>query len=90
MKLVSWNVNGLRSLANNGYWEAFLRGREARHLLSPRDQGFAGPAYGTVPLPRRPTRPSFLLRSTQGLQRRRDLFKNRAAESDLRHGYQRV
>ena len=26
MKLVSWNVNGLRSLANNGYWEAFLKG----------------------------------------------------------------
>lgn len=26
MKIVSWNVNGLRSLANNGYWEAFLRG----------------------------------------------------------------
>lgn len=25
MKIVSWNVNGLRSLANNGYWESFLR-----------------------------------------------------------------
>ncbi len=26
MKIVSWNVNGLRSLAKNGYWESFLRG----------------------------------------------------------------
>ena len=26
MKIVSWNVNGLRSLGKNGYWEAFLRG----------------------------------------------------------------
>lgn len=26
MKLVSWNVNGLRSLEKNGYWDAFLRG----------------------------------------------------------------
>ena len=26
MKIVSWNVNGLRSLAKNGYWEAFLGG----------------------------------------------------------------
>lgn len=26
MKLVSWNVNGLRSLSKNGYWEAFLGG----------------------------------------------------------------
>ena len=26
MKIVSWNVNGLRSLAKDGYWEAFLRG----------------------------------------------------------------
>src|SRR3989338_3709955 len=26
MKIVSWNVNGLRSLANNGYWESFLKG----------------------------------------------------------------
>lgn len=26
MKLVSWNVNGLRSLGKNGYWEAFLHG----------------------------------------------------------------
>ena len=26
MRIVSWNVNGLRSIANNGYWEAFLRG----------------------------------------------------------------
>lgn len=26
MKIVSWNVNGLRSLAKNGYWEAFLKG----------------------------------------------------------------
>lgn len=26
MKIVSWNVNGLRSLANNGYWESFLQG----------------------------------------------------------------
>lgn len=26
MKLVSWNVNGLRSLAKNGYWETFLKG----------------------------------------------------------------
>ena len=25
MRIVSWNVNGLRSLAKNGYWEAFLR-----------------------------------------------------------------
>ena len=25
MKLVSWNVNGLRSLQKNGYWEAFLK-----------------------------------------------------------------
>jgi len=25
MKIVSWNVNGLRSLAKGGYWEAFLR-----------------------------------------------------------------
>lgn len=25
MKIVSWNVNGLRSLAKNGYWESFLR-----------------------------------------------------------------
>jgi len=25
MKLVSWNVNGLRSLAKNGYWETFLK-----------------------------------------------------------------
>jgi len=24
MKIVSWNVNGLRSLANNNYWESFL------------------------------------------------------------------
>jgi exodeoxyribonuclease-3 len=26
MKIVSWNVNGLRSVHRNGYWEAFLRG----------------------------------------------------------------
>lgn len=26
MKIVSWNVNGLRSLAKNGYWESFLQG----------------------------------------------------------------
>lgn len=26
MKIVSWNVNGLRSLGKNGYWEDFLRG----------------------------------------------------------------
>jgi len=26
MKIASWNVNGLRSLAKNGYWEAFLKG----------------------------------------------------------------
>lgn len=26
MKIVSWNVNGLRSLAKNGYWELFLKG----------------------------------------------------------------
>ena len=26
MKIVSWNVNGLRSLAKNNYWEAFLKG----------------------------------------------------------------
>jgi exodeoxyribonuclease-3 len=26
MKIVSWNVNGLRSLAKNGYWESFLAG----------------------------------------------------------------
>lgn len=26
MKIVSWNVNGLRSLGKNGYWEAFLKG----------------------------------------------------------------
>ncbi|MHB0865678.1 MAG: exodeoxyribonuclease III [Minisyncoccota bacterium] len=26
MKIVSWNVNGLRSLAKNGYWESFLNG----------------------------------------------------------------
>lgn len=26
MRLVSWNVNGLRSLGKNGYWEAFLKG----------------------------------------------------------------
>lgn len=26
MRVVSWNVNGLRSLAKNGYWEAFLAG----------------------------------------------------------------
>lgn len=25
MRIVSWNVNGLRSLAKNGYWETFLR-----------------------------------------------------------------
>lgn len=25
MKIVSWNVNGLRSLAKNGYWETFLK-----------------------------------------------------------------
>lgn len=25
MKLVSWNVNGLRSLGKNGYWEVFLK-----------------------------------------------------------------
>lgn len=25
MKIVSWNVNGLRSLGKNGYWETFLR-----------------------------------------------------------------
>ncbi len=24
MKIVSWNVNGLRSVAKNGYWKAFL------------------------------------------------------------------
>ncbi|MDD3531526.1 MAG: exodeoxyribonuclease III [Candidatus Pacebacteria bacterium] len=24
-RIVSWNVNGLRSLANNGYWESFLK-----------------------------------------------------------------
>ena len=23
MKIVSWNVNGLRSLTKNGYWESF-------------------------------------------------------------------
>lgn len=26
MRIVSWNVNGLRSLAKGGYWESFLRG----------------------------------------------------------------
>lgn len=26
MKIVSWNVNGLRSLGKNGYWESFLAG----------------------------------------------------------------
>ena len=26
MKIVSWNVNGLRSLSKNEYWESFLRG----------------------------------------------------------------
>jgi len=26
MKIVSWNVNGLRSLAKDNYWEAFLKG----------------------------------------------------------------
>lgn len=26
MKIVSWNVNGLRSLEKNGSWEAFLKG----------------------------------------------------------------
>lgn len=26
MRIVSWNVNGLRSLAKDGYWESFLRG----------------------------------------------------------------
>jgi len=26
MRIVSWNVNGLRSLEKNGYWEAFLKG----------------------------------------------------------------
>lgn len=25
MRIVSWNVNGLRSLAKNGYWESFLK-----------------------------------------------------------------
>lgn len=25
MKIVSWNVNGLRSLGKNGYWESFLK-----------------------------------------------------------------
>jgi exodeoxyribonuclease-3 len=25
MKIVSWNVNGLRSLAKEGYWESFIR-----------------------------------------------------------------
>ena len=25
MKIVSWNVNGLRSLSKNGYWESFLK-----------------------------------------------------------------
>src|SRR3989344_860633 len=26
MKIVSWNVNGLRSLSKDGYWEMFLKG----------------------------------------------------------------
>ncbi len=26
MRIVSWNVNGLRSLGKNGYWESFLKG----------------------------------------------------------------
>ena len=26
MRITSWNVNGLRSLAKNGYWESFLKG----------------------------------------------------------------
>jgi exodeoxyribonuclease-3 len=26
MKIVSWNVNGLRSLTKNDYWESFLKG----------------------------------------------------------------
>src|SRR3989344_4129883 len=26
MRIVSWNVNGLRSLAKNDYWGAFLKG----------------------------------------------------------------
>ena len=26
MRIVSWNVNGLRSLANNDYWNTFLKG----------------------------------------------------------------
>ena len=26
MKIVSWNVNGIRSLGKDGYWEAFLKG----------------------------------------------------------------
>lgn len=26
MKIVSWNVNGLRSLAKEGYWESFIKG----------------------------------------------------------------
>lgn len=29
MKLVSWNVNGLRSLEKNNHWEAFLRAAKA-------------------------------------------------------------
>ncbi|MFZ3044100.1 MAG: exodeoxyribonuclease III [Minisyncoccia bacterium] len=29
MKIVSWNVNGLRSLANNNYWQSFLKGTES-------------------------------------------------------------
>lgn len=26
MKIASWNVNGLRAVAKNGYWESFLKG----------------------------------------------------------------
>jgi len=26
MRIISWNVNGLRSLGKNGYWETFLKG----------------------------------------------------------------
>ena len=32
MKIVSWNVNGLRSVHRNGYWPAFLKGTKPAEL----------------------------------------------------------
>ena len=51
MKLVSWNVNGLRSLAKDGYWESFLRERSPTSSASRRPRYQSGSTLRAVSLP---------------------------------------